>query len=230
MSPTSLCFYWVIEMKHAAGTSWYFSEKEKTHYLSSRKTPNPNPLYISSTHDAEQRKCDCFTLHFELFCLYRLFFFNLPSFKCSLLNHCCLSHLSSPVVIPHVLYVGVYSNLQSQHHSKHLSSQVKVPCYEEAGPCGFFFQHPSWLSVSVDDTRAPTSTLTCKCFNLHCDVLVQGRVTCRRFLWLTALHVVLLPSSVSAAPVAPAALAIVGYWYFEYCCCPVVLVCSDPFW
>lgn len=39
------------------------SEKEKRkerkkYYLSSRKTLNPNPLYISSTHDAEQRNCD----------------------------------------------------------------------------------------------------------------------------------------------------------------------------
>ena len=63
-----------------------------------------------------------------------------------------------------------------------------------------FLKHPSWLLVSVDDTWAPTNMLACKCFNLHCSMLVQGLVTCRHFLWLTALHVILLPSSVSAAP------------------------------
>lgn len=37
-------------------------KKKRRYYSSSRKTLNPNPLYISSTHDAEQRKCDWFTL------------------------------------------------------------------------------------------------------------------------------------------------------------------------
>lgn len=108
--------------------------------------------------------------------------------------------------------------------------KVKGSCVTWRQVHAAFLQHPSWLLVSVDDTGAPTNMLTCKCFSLHPNMLVQDLVTCGRFQWLTALHVVLLPSSVSAASVAPAALVVVGYWYFEYCCCPVVLVCSDPFW
>lgn len=45
-------------------------------------------------------------------------------------------------------------------------------------------------------------------------MLAQVLVTFRCFLWLIALHVVLLPSSVSAASVTPAAYVVVGYWYF----------------
>lgn len=57
----------LMEVERAVSTTGVYLRRRKrgekiTYYLSCRETLNPNPLYISSTHDTEQRTCSCLTL------------------------------------------------------------------------------------------------------------------------------------------------------------------------
>lgn len=90
------------------------------------------------------------------------------------------------------------------------------------------------LASSVNETCPPPNRHVVKRIHLQCSMLVQGLISCRRFLWPTLTthhhhhhhHHVLL----SSAPLCGScrSLSLSDYCYLEYGCCPVLLVCSDP--